>query len=159
MKHIYHRCTRREIGRCSGCHGDDGRDCMYEALSVCSVCGAYEGALLPFCPGRALTFDEQEAHYKHYCARTGPFAVARFKTIEAAKIACEEYHDKDAGSMPPPRPGSRRLLDAVCDLYALEAEQPLCAICSTRHDPKNGGVVEPAHEWICNPCLIGKVCP
>lgn len=34
-----------------------------------------------------------------------------------------------------------------------------CAICSRDVPDSNGGVVEPAHVWICNECLRNRVCP
>lgn len=72
--HVYHHCTQREDGRCGGCHGD-GLDCLYESLSVCKVCGALEGALLPECPEHDLTADEHDINYQHYCSGTGPFSA------------------------------------------------------------------------------------
>lgn len=74
MEHIYQRCTRSELGTCGGCREDSGLDCLYESLAVCKVCGGAEGSLLPECPGRWLTREEDQANYKHYCAGTGPFA-------------------------------------------------------------------------------------
>lgn len=47
---------------------------MYDALSICEVCGGMEGSLLPECPGRMLTREEDQQNYAHYCAGTGPFA-------------------------------------------------------------------------------------
>ena len=70
--HIFKRCTRDD--HCDGCR-NEGMDCLYESLSVCSVCGGMEGSLLPVCPGRLLTFDEDQVNYKHYCDGTGPYAA------------------------------------------------------------------------------------
>lgn len=74
MEHDYKRCTRTKTGRCSGCSEDSGMDCRYDCLSFCEVCGGMEGSLLPECPGRWLTREEDEANYRHYCDGTGPFA-------------------------------------------------------------------------------------
>lgn len=75
MNHTYLRCTLAATGHCSGCRdGESSLDCKYEALGICSVCGGMEGSLLPTCPGRWLTREEDEANYKHYCEGTGPFA-------------------------------------------------------------------------------------
>ncbi len=71
--HIYHRCTRQATGHCSGCYEDSGLDCMYDVLAVCKVCGGSEGSLLPTCPERWLTIEEDAANYEHYCHKTGPF--------------------------------------------------------------------------------------
>jgi hypothetical protein len=84
--HRYGRCTG-DHATCPGCRGD-GLDCFYESLSVCKVCGCLEGSLLPFCPGRLVTMDEQDAYYAHYCASTGPFARASTETIELPYQAC-----------------------------------------------------------------------
>lgn len=70
--HRYKRCTR-DAGSCSGCRSESV-DCMYDCLSLCEICGALEGALLPTCPGRRLSEEEHDANYAHYCAGTGPFA-------------------------------------------------------------------------------------
>jgi hypothetical protein len=43
-------------------------------LFICSVCGGMEGSLLPTCPERWLTMEEDQANYTHYCNKTGPFA-------------------------------------------------------------------------------------
>lgn len=59
---------------CSGCRADSTLDCLYESLTYCTRCGGLEGALLPTCPGRSLTYDEHQANYEQYCAGTGPFA-------------------------------------------------------------------------------------
>lgn len=65
-----HRAERhRDCGRI-GCFICEG------GLFYCTVCGALEGALLPKCPGRMLTYEEHEANYKDYCDGTGPFKDA-----------------------------------------------------------------------------------
>jgi len=74
VDHIYERCTQADMGTCSGCRPDSGMDCRYDCLSVCKVCGGMEGSLLPECPGRWLTREEDEMNYRHYCDGTGPFA-------------------------------------------------------------------------------------
>ena len=53
-------------GVCTWCDG---------GLFACTVCGGMEGSLLPECPGRRLTLEEDQANYQHYCNQTGPFAV------------------------------------------------------------------------------------
>lgn len=122
--HVYARCTAGTgDGSCSGCR-NPALDCMYEALSICTVCGCYEGSLLPFCPERPIDFDEQQRIYKHYCAGTGPFARATLENISAAYQACYSYYFDDVGSMPPPREGARRLFYAVCALQAEDGQAP-----------------------------------
>lgn len=71
--HVWAKCTMKEKGHCGWCKGE-GMDCMAEVLSICTVCMGSEGSLLPKCPGRNLSFDEDQANYQHYCAGTGPFA-------------------------------------------------------------------------------------
>jgi len=88
-EHVYKRCTKADTGRCGGCR-DDGLDCMYESLSICSVCVGMEGSLLPECPGRQLTFEEDQANYQHYCTGTGPFACATHGP--APHSICEPCH-------------------------------------------------------------------
>lgn len=135
---------------------------MYEALSYCAVCDCYEGSLLPFCPGRKVSYDESQVFYEHYCAGTGPFARRTFKNVEAADLASFDRLYEDVGSMPPPRAGQHALRAAILDLHHLPY---VCAICSklSKYDVTtntlNGGVVEPAHEWICNPCLVRRFAP
>lgn len=38
--------------------------CMHCCISVCSVCGAYEGSLTTDCPGVEVGFDRQQEVYK-----------------------------------------------------------------------------------------------
>lgn len=59
---LHEHCERQHCAICEG------------GLTVCTVCGALEGALLPTCPKRPLTYAEHSANYAHYCAGTGPFA-------------------------------------------------------------------------------------
>lgn len=47
--------------------------CSICNLFICEVCGGAEGSLLPSCPGRRLTFEENEISYQQYCDGTGPF--------------------------------------------------------------------------------------
>lgn len=54
-----------------------GRYCVVCELYICAVCGGAEGSLLPKCPGRRLTYEEDEANYRHYCDGTGPFEGRR----------------------------------------------------------------------------------
>lgn len=56
------------------CPGLYSYGCVVCNLYICAVCGGSEGSLLPACPGRRLTFEEDRANYAHYCAGTGPFA-------------------------------------------------------------------------------------
>jgi hypothetical protein len=103
--------------KCGGCHNcREALDCVYDTLYICRVCGGAEGSLLPFCPGRKLTYDEDQTNYKHYCDGTGPFARATLETISWAYQACYEYYFGDVGSMPPNREGARLLFYAVCKL-------------------------------------------
>jgi len=38
--------------------------CEHCTLSVCSVCGSWEGGLTTDCPGQRVSFDRQEEVYK-----------------------------------------------------------------------------------------------
>lgn len=73
MKHTYMKCTQKETGKCTGCSPDSGLDCKYESLGICSVCGGMEGSLLPECPGRRLSYEEDQENYRKYCAGEPPF--------------------------------------------------------------------------------------
>lgn len=132
MTHEYKKCTRATcpdcLGRgsnddsdsssyCSTCHGsgttnccgcrrDSGMDCTYEALSFCEVCGGMEGSLLPFCPGRRLSIEEDQANYAQYCAGTGPFAKCTLETVTEAIDAVLDRNSQ----------GSCDLLDALLEL-------------------------------------------
>lgn len=66
MEHTRKICNPK-TDRC-----DDGR-CNVCDLYVCAVCNGAEGSLLPECPGRFLSYDEDQRNYIHYCAQTGPF--------------------------------------------------------------------------------------
>lgn len=175
MKHTFKRCTRKECDHdcdgdgqifrfghvsgcayvtCGGCRPDTGMDCTYEALSCCEVCDCYEGSLLPFCPGRRVSYDESQAYYEHYCAGTGPFARRTFKNVLAADLAAFNRLYTTSGQIP--SEGQKALRVAIGDLLTLSF---VCAICSGRSGIDVGGVVEPAHEWICNSCLVGRFCP
>jgi hypothetical protein len=62
--HVQDTCTRKDCdGTCISC-----------TLSFCSICGGLEGSLLPTCPGRPLSFEEDQANYRDYCLKRGPFA-------------------------------------------------------------------------------------
>lgn len=63
--HILIEHTNCQQSFCMICEG---------GLSICKVCGGMEGSLLPECPGRVLTLEEDEANYGHYKRGTGPFA-------------------------------------------------------------------------------------
>lgn len=123
--HRYQRCTRATTGTCTGGCAD-GHDCFYETLAVCAVCGSLEGALLPFCPERRLTHDDEQRHYQHFCAGTGPFASLTFGNVDKAKHACyDRLHPRVHLST---SAGARRLYDAVCELW--------CFIGQIYHDTK-----------------------
>jgi hypothetical protein len=62
--HIWYECKCHRVG-CQFCDG---------GLGLCTVCGGFEGSLLPKCPGIRLTEEQHDENYKHYCAGTGPFA-------------------------------------------------------------------------------------
>lgn len=110
--HVMRTCTRDES--CSGCR-PNVPDCLYETLAVCWACGSMEGALLPVCPERTLTPEEEQAHYAHYCAGTGPFASLTFGNVDRAKHACyERLHPRVHLTT---SAGARRLYDAVCELW------------------------------------------
>lgn len=59
------------------CPDNDGHTCNICNLFICAVCGGSEGSLLPTCPGRRLTPEEDKENYRMYCAGTGPFAGRR----------------------------------------------------------------------------------
>lgn len=68
MRHtrvVHTKCERD--GRCMICDG---------GLFLCSVCGGFEGSLLPECPGRQLTEEQHEENYRQFLAGTGAFAEA-----------------------------------------------------------------------------------
>lgn len=68
--------------------GCDRPTCNVCQLFLCSVCGGFEGSLLPECPGKKLSEEEHNANYKHYCAGTGPFydtELARMQRARARK--------------------------------------------------------------------------
>jgi hypothetical protein len=89
--HILLTCQLASTGKCAGCRdGESGLDCIYDVLSVCSVCGGMEGALLPSCPGRWLSTEEHDANYAHYCAQTGPFGCRAL--VSRAKLG--EYPEE-----------------------------------------------------------------
>jgi hypothetical protein len=69
---VYEKQTGHRADRHESC---ERVACMVCDLFICSICGALEGALLPKCPGRQLTFEEHNVNYKHYCDGTGPFAA------------------------------------------------------------------------------------
>jgi hypothetical protein len=84
--------------------------CVICDLYCCKVCGCAEGSLLPVCPDRRVSMEEQDAYYKHYCAGTGPFARATRDTVDVAKAACLDRLQLR-------RISSGRLYDAVSDLW------------------------------------------
>lgn len=101
--HVPHRCTRKGDAGCGGCRSDSGLDCMYDSLTVCTLCGGVEGSLLPTCPKRRLTFAEDQANYMHYCNSTGPFAP-RLVTAEDPLCPGEcigNYSDPTSGGRYP----------------------------------------------------------
>lgn len=90
-------------------------------LYICSICGGSEGSLLPFCPNRKLTADEDSRHYAHYCARSGPFAKPTWEDLAAAKDACyERLSDRATWTA-----GSEQLYHAVWNLWNYTPAGPL----------------------------------
>lgn len=76
---VHSTCTDTSCPICEG------------GLFLCSVCGGSEGSLLPSCPGRQLTYEEDQENYRHFCADTGPFAktgaeTRRLNSIERRRI-------------------------------------------------------------------------
>jgi hypothetical protein len=106
---------------CTGCRPDSGMDCLYEALAYCSTCGALEGALLPWCPGKLLEYDVHDANYQKYCAGIGPFATPDPELVFAAQVACywrtHTFEDGVIRTHINTSEGAQRLFDAVQDLY------------------------------------------
>ncbi len=120
--HDYHNCQRTPgDSSCGGCRVD-GQDCLYETLSVCKVCGCLEGALLPYCPGRQLSFEESEAAYTHYCSGTGPWASARLDNVQEA-VAFAVTYIREAGSEV--TPGALRFASAITELLGFLLEETL----------------------------------
>lgn len=175
-EHVYRKCTQKKCDicngmgevsqgdgskecdfcrgtgrtRCSGCRYE-GMDCWYESLAFCGVCGGLEGALLPYCPGVMLSPEEHDRNYAHYCAKTGPFARLTLDGVTDARLYAERYVLEDDG------PGARRFYDAVQDLWEF-TRTTVCAICDGTRSSE-GGVVEPANVFVCNRCLLDRVCP
>lgn len=67
--HIREVCSREHCYGCNVCN-----------LFICSVCHGMEGSLLPRCPGRLLSFEEDQANYQHYLKKTGPFMEPKSMT-------------------------------------------------------------------------------
>lgn len=99
--HVQAECSR----------GDCGGTCVCCTLSVCSICGCYEGSLLPYCPGRCVTLDEQDAFYKHYCDGTGPFAKPNSVNLALATALASEHYQSTLS------PGAHSLYDALLTLF------------------------------------------
>jgi len=55
-EHIFYVCPQPcpDVGRCQFCDG---------GILYCTVCGAYEGALLDVCPGEKLTAEQHNWNY------------------------------------------------------------------------------------------------
>ena len=85
-------------------------------LFICKVCGCMEGSLLPVCPGRRVSMEEQDRFYAHYCAQTGPFARLTRETATAARQATYVYMLRQ-GTLRAPTRGSQLLYDAVYELW------------------------------------------
>jgi hypothetical protein len=51
--------------RCAGDHEDGGWSCQFCAggLTLCDVCGSFEGATTTHCPGRKMTAEQHDAVY------------------------------------------------------------------------------------------------
>lgn len=111
-------CRGTGLTPCSGCRGE-GIDCMYESLGCCSVCGCYEGSLLPRCPGRRVSLAESEKFYKWYCEGIGPFARLTYHTATEAVEACYQYMAprRLLGGMPYRAFSRARLYVAVCEMW------------------------------------------
>ncbi len=52
---VHEKCTRE---RCMVCDG---------GLSICTVCGGFEGSLLDSCPGVKLTEEQHQWNYRRWC--------------------------------------------------------------------------------------------
>lgn len=65
LKHVWHVCPPTcENPTCMFCEG---------GLGLCTVCGGFEGSLLPSCPGHRLTQEEHDKNYSDFCHGRGPF--------------------------------------------------------------------------------------
>lgn len=73
------RCRDREypIG-CSYCDG---------GLSSCTVCNGAEGSLLPYCPGRAMTQEENQINYAVMMSWDGKTIEQRYEERRKARSA------------------------------------------------------------------------
>lgn len=88
MDHV--RLTHKTPQECGEYHG---HTCNVCDLFICSVCGGAEGSLLPECPGRMLTPEEDQENYRHYCEKTGPFAEDDFGGRERDEDDGQQYGD------------------------------------------------------------------
>lgn len=59
LAHVFYECKCNNVG-CQFCDG---------GLGWCRVCDAFEGQLLPSCPGRKLTPEENDRNYADNIAR------------------------------------------------------------------------------------------
>jgi hypothetical protein len=108
--HDYERCRSDATGNsCSGCR-HEGSDCVYESLAFCKVCGGMEGSLLPVCPGRRLSIEEDAHNYAMYCQGIGPFGECNHLNVVEACEATGIYANERRTA------GSLNLLNAVNDL-------------------------------------------
>lgn len=48
---------------------------MYESLVICKICGGMEGSLLPECPERLLSYEEDQENYRRFCTGEPPFGA------------------------------------------------------------------------------------
>jgi hypothetical protein len=105
------------IGHIRATHDNCERPtCLVCDLFICTICGCMEGSLLPVCPGRRVTAEEQDAYYTHYCAGTGPFARATFDMVDAARAQCYERCYPGLALRPSSK-GALDLYDAVFELW------------------------------------------
>ena len=52
--------------------------CVVCNLFICDICNGAEGSLLPKCPGRRLTFEEDQRNYHDYCNGSGAFEGTKY---------------------------------------------------------------------------------
>jgi hypothetical protein len=63
IEHVLETHTKCQRSNCMVCDG---------GLSICTVCGGFEGSLLDSCPGVKLTPEQHEWNYKRWCELPAP---------------------------------------------------------------------------------------